>query len=109
MTIRELVTKLGFQIDDGTIKKYEKKVDDVKKKSEQLSNAISGIGRAISVIGGAVAAAGFGALGKSILETTGGTILLYRISTELRRLLEVCKEWLHSVCKPRKRRTFSLD
>ena len=79
MTIRELVTKLGFQIDDGTIKKYEKKVDDVKKKSEQLSNAVSGIGRAISVIGGAVAAAGFGALGKSILETTG-EVEQYRVT-----------------------------
>ena len=71
MTIRELVTWLGFKIDDGTLKEYERKVESAKKKSSDLSNAVGGIGKAVKLIGGVAAAAGITALGKSILDTTG--------------------------------------
>lgn len=71
MTIRELVTWLGFKIDDGTLKEYERKIESAKKKSSDLSNAVSGIGKAVKLIGGVAAAAGITALGKSILDTTG--------------------------------------
>lgn len=79
MTIRELVTFLGFKIDNGTLKEYEKKVDSAKKKSADLSNAVGGIGKAVKLIGGAVAAAGVAALGKSILDTTG-EVEQYRVT-----------------------------
>lgn len=71
MTIRELITWLGFKIDDGTLKEYERKIESAKKKSSDLSNAVSGIGKAVKLIGGVAAAAGITALGKSILDTTG--------------------------------------
>ena len=71
MTIRELITWLGFKIDDGTLKEYERKVESAKKKSSDLSNAVGGIGKAVKLIGGVAAAAGITALGKSILDTTG--------------------------------------
>lgn len=79
MTIRELVTFLGFKIDDGTLKEYERKVESAKKKSSDLSNAVGGIGKAVKLIGGAVAAAGIAALGKSILDTTG-EVEQYRVA-----------------------------
>lgn len=71
MTIRELITFLGFKIDDGTLKEYERKVESAKKKSSDLSNAVGGIGKAVKLIGGVAAAVGITALGKSILDTTG--------------------------------------
>lgn len=71
MTIRELTTWLGFKIDDGTLKEYERKIESAKKKSSDLSNAVGGIGKAVKLIGGVAAAAGITALGKSILDTTG--------------------------------------
>lgn len=79
MTVRELVTWLGFKIDNGTLKEYEKKVESAKKKSSELSNAVGGIGKAVKLIGGAVAAAGIAALGKSILDTTG-EVEQYRVT-----------------------------
>lgn len=79
MTIRELITFLGFKIDDGTLKEYERKVESAKKKSSDLSNAVGGIGKAVKLIGGAVAAAGIAALGKSILDTTG-EVEQYRVA-----------------------------
>ena len=79
MTVRELVTRLGFKIDDGTLKEYERKVESAKKKSADLSNAVGGIGKAVWLIGGAVAAAGVAALGKSILDTTG-EVEQYRVT-----------------------------
>lgn len=79
MTVRELVTRLGFKIDDGALKEYERKVDSAKKKSADLSNAVGGIGKAVRLIGGAVAAAGVAALGKSILDTTG-EVEQYRVT-----------------------------
>ena len=41
MTIRELITFLGFKIDDGTLKEYERKVESAKKKSFQMRSAVS--------------------------------------------------------------------
>ena len=79
MTIRELVTWLGFKIDDGTLKEYERKVESAKKKSSDLSNAVGGIGKAVKLIGGVAAAAGITALGKSILDTTG-EVEQYRVT-----------------------------
>ncbi len=79
MTIRELVTWLGFKIDDGTLKEYNRKVEVAKQKSAELSNAVSNVGKVVRLIGGAVAAAGITALGKSILETTG-EVEQYRVT-----------------------------
>lgn len=79
MTIRELITFLGFKIDDGTLKEYERKVESAKKKSSDLSNAVGGIGKAVKLIGGVAAAAGITALGKSILDTTG-EVEQYRVT-----------------------------
>ena len=79
MTIRELITFLGFKIDDGTLKEYERKVESAKKKSSDLSNAVGGIGKDVKLIGGVAAAAGITALGKSILDTTG-EVEQYRVT-----------------------------
>lgn len=79
MTIRELTTWLGFKIDDGTLKEYERKIESAKKKSSDLSNAVGGIGKAVKLIGGVAAAAGITALGKSILDTTG-EVEQYRVT-----------------------------
>ena len=79
MTIRELITFLGFKIDDGTLKEYERKVESAKKKSSDLSNAVGSIGKAVKLIGGVAAAAGITALGKSILDTTG-EVEQYRVT-----------------------------
>lgn len=79
MTIRELITFLGFKINDGTLKEYERKVESAKKKSSDLSNAVGGIGKAVKLIGGVAAAAGITALGKSILDTTG-EVEQYRVT-----------------------------
>lgn len=79
MTIRELITFLGFKIDDGTLKEYERKVESAKKKSSDLSNAVGGIGKAVKLIGGVAAATGITALGKSILDTTG-EVEQYRVT-----------------------------
>lgn len=79
MTIRELITFLGFKIDNGTLKEYERKVESAKKKSSDLSNAVGGIGKAVKLIGGVAAAAGITALGKSILDTTG-EVEQYRVT-----------------------------
>lgn len=79
MTIRELTTWLGFKIDDGVLKEYERKVESAKKKSSDLSNAVGGIGKAVKLIGGVAAAAGITALGNSILDTTG-EVEQYRVT-----------------------------
>jgi tape measure domain-containing protein len=39
MTVRELVTVLGFKLNDAPIKKYNKDIDDSKKKTESLTAA----------------------------------------------------------------------
>ena len=79
MTIRELVTYLGFKIDDKTLTEYNRKVESAKKKSADLSSAVGGIGKALKFIGGAVAVAGITALGNSILDTTG-EVEQYRVT-----------------------------
>lgn len=79
MTIRELVTTLGFRLNDAPLREYERKVKSAKEKSVGLSNAVGGIGKAVRLIGGAVAAAGITALGKSILDTTG-EVEQYRVT-----------------------------
>lgn len=79
MTIRELITRLGFRLDDAPLKEYEKKINGAKKKSEALSKTVGGIGKAVSLIGGAAATAGFAAFAKSVLDTTG-EIEQYRVT-----------------------------
>lgn len=79
MTIRELVTMLGFRLNDAPLREYERRVEGAKKKSEALTNAVGGIGKAVKLIGGAVAAAGIAAIGKSILDTTG-EVEQYRVT-----------------------------
>lgn len=78
-TIRELVTLLGFDLKDAPLKEYERKIQSAKKKTQGLSSTMKGVSTAIKWIGGTVAAAGFAALGKSILDTTG-EVEQYRVT-----------------------------
>ncbi|MBO4507102.1 MAG: hypothetical protein J5747_00520 [Spirochaetaceae bacterium] len=79
INIRELITWLGFQVDEAAFVKYDRKVESAKKKAAGLSSAISGIGKVAKLIGGAAAVAGITALGKSILDTTG-EVEQYRVT-----------------------------
>ena len=79
INIRELITWLGFQVDEEAFVKYDRKVESAKKKAAGLSSAISGIGKVAKLIGGAAAVAGITALGKSILDTTG-EVEQYRVT-----------------------------
>lgn len=79
MTVRELVTKLGFEVNDSGIKNYEKSIDSLKSKVGSLSKGLSGVGTIMKLVGSAVATAGIVALGKSILDTTG-EIEQYRVT-----------------------------
>jgi phage-related protein len=72
-TVRELITLLGFKLDDAPIKRYDKEIASTKEKTNVLTKATNGMGTAFKFIGTAIAAAGIGALGKSIMETVGQT------------------------------------
>lgn len=79
MVVRELITKLGFNVDNGQLKKYEQGIESTKNKISSLGTGISKVSGVMKLIGGVVATAGITALGKSILETTG-EIEQYRVT-----------------------------
>lgn len=66
MLIRELITKLGFQVDDSGMKKFESGIASMKAKAENLAQSFSSIGQKMSVaLTLPIAAAGTYALKKS--------------------------------------------
>jgi phage-related protein len=69
MTVRELVTVLGFELNDAPLKKYDKQIDSTKEKSNALANVAKGINTAYTVAAAAVGA-GFALIGKSIVDAT---------------------------------------
>lgn len=79
MTVRELITYLGFKVDDSGIKKYEKGIDGLKGRVGSLSKGLNSVGNLMRLVGSAVATAGIVSLGKSILDTTG-EIEQYRVA-----------------------------
>lgn len=67
MIIDELIALLGYKIDDkDELKKFNKSLDDVTKKAYELGRAI----RTFSIYAGGAAAAGFGLLGKAVIDTS---------------------------------------
>jgi phage-related protein len=67
--IRELVTLLGFDLNDGPLKKYDKQIDATKGKSNMLAKAAHGVGIAYKVAAAAVAI-GIGWISKNIVDST---------------------------------------
>lgn len=66
MLIRELITKLGFQVDDAGMKKFESGIASMKAKAESLATSFKDIGQKMSVaLTLPIAAAGTYALKKS--------------------------------------------
>jgi len=64
--IRELITKLGFQVDDAGMKKFESGIASMKAKAESLATSFKDIGQKMSVaLTLPIAAAGTYALKKS--------------------------------------------
>ena len=76
MTVRELVTTLGFKVNDKGLNKYNQALDNVKTRVNSMSSAFLSAGK---IIAGAVATAGITALGKSILQTSS-EVEQYRVS-----------------------------
>ena len=58
MIVRELITKLGFKIDQKAIDAYDKAMGGAKKKSEEFTGAAKGAGKAAAGAGDAAKAAG---------------------------------------------------
>ena len=48
MIVRELITKLGFSVDDTGIRKAEAGVDQIKKQAEYAAQALMGVGAALA-------------------------------------------------------------
>jgi tape measure domain-containing protein len=69
VTVRELVTVLGFKLDDGPLKKYDKEIDSTKAKSNALAGAAKGIGTAYKWAAVAVGV-GFAWISKNIVDAT---------------------------------------
>jgi tape measure domain-containing protein len=70
--VRELITLLGFKLNDGPAKQYDQQIEN----SKQKGNALAGAAKGISVawkIALAVVAVGAGRIAKSIFETTAET------------------------------------
>ena len=66
MLIRELITKLGFQVDDAGMKKFESGIASMKAKAESLATSFKDIGQKMSIaLTLPIAAAGTYALKKS--------------------------------------------
>ena len=49
MLIRELITKLGFQVDDAGMKKFESGIASMKAKAESLATSFKDIGQNMTV------------------------------------------------------------
>jgi phage-related protein len=69
VTVRELVTVLGFKLNDAPLKKYDKEIDSTKAKSNALAGAAKGIGTAYKVAAVAVGV-GFAWISKNIIDAT---------------------------------------
>jgi len=69
VVVRELITFLGFKLDDGPQKKYDKEIDQTKAKSNALAAAGRGIGTAYKIAALAVAT-GIGLISKHIISAT---------------------------------------
>jgi hypothetical protein len=70
MIVRELITLLGFKLEDGAQKKYAKQIEETKDKTNLLSGAVRGVSGAFQAFAAIAAGAGFIALGKSIIDAT---------------------------------------
>lgn len=79
MVVRELITKLGFDVNDANLKRYEQSIAKVKGGVSALGAGLGSVGGLMKLIGGTVATAGITALGKSILDTTG-EVEQYRVT-----------------------------
>ena len=79
MVVRELITKLGFDVNDANLKRYEQSIAKVKGGVGALGAGLGSVGGLMKLIGGAVATAGITVLGKSILDTTG-EVEQYRVT-----------------------------
>ena len=79
MVVRELITKLGFDVNDANLKRYEQSIAKVKGGVSALGAGLGSVGGLMKLISGAVATAGITALGKSILDTTG-EVEQYRVT-----------------------------
>lgn len=69
MIVRELITLLGFKLEDGPQKQYDKQIDKTKEKSNALAGAAKGIGSAYKWAAAAVGI-GFAWISKNILDAT---------------------------------------
>ena len=69
MIVRELITLLGFKLNDGPQKQYDRQIDATKAKSNALAGAAKGIGTAYTLAAAAVAA-GVGWITKNIIDAT---------------------------------------
>lgn len=76
MVVKELITRLGFDLDDAQLKLYQQRLNAVKGGVGSVSKGLSGLAK-LAV--GAFATAGITALGKSILDTTG-EVEQYRVA-----------------------------
>jgi phage-related protein len=72
MIVRELITLLGFKLEDGPQKQYDKQIDKTKEKSNALAGAAKGIGSAYKWAAAAVGI-GIGWISKNILDVAAET------------------------------------
>lgn len=79
MVVRELITKLGFQVDNAPLKRYEAAMQNLKGNAAGLSRTLGGVGSMVKFALTGAAAAGITSLGKSILDTTG-EVERYRVT-----------------------------
>ena|GEM_PF-2614641 len=80
MIVRELVTLLGFKMDDAPQRRYDKQLDATKERTNALATATKGIGLAWKIAAAAVGV-GFGWISKNILSAAG-QMETYRMQLE---------------------------
>jgi len=69
VVVRDLITLLGFKLEDGPQKQYDRQIDQTKEKSVSLAKAARGIGTAYKVAAG-LAAVAVGWISKNVIEAT---------------------------------------
>ena len=69
MVVRELVTLLGFELNDAPLKQYDRQIDTTKDKTNGLAKAASGVGTAWKLAAAAVVF-GVGWITKNIIDAT---------------------------------------
>jgi len=67
--VRELIARLGYELDDSELKKFDKQIDNTKAKSNGLASAAKGVGIAWKLAAGVVAL-GIGWISKNIISAT---------------------------------------